>query len=71
VQLRQVPRDVLMALGKASGEVIQELLDKADPASKEVLVSYLKFRKSILGYSRITQLAYMQARLLDFQYPGG
>ena len=71
VQLRQVPREVLIAMGKASGEVMQEVLDKADANSKEVVQSYLKFRKSILDYSRITDLAYMQARLLDFPYPTG
>jgi TRAP-type mannitol/chloroaromatic compound transport system substrate-binding protein len=71
VQLRQVPRDVLMALGKASGEVVQEILDKSDPVSKEVLSSYLRYRKSVLTYSRITELAYMQARMFDFPYPSG
>ncbi|WP_368744356.1 TRAP transporter substrate-binding protein [Desertibaculum subflavum] len=70
VQLRQVPRDVLLALGKASGEVMQEVMAEADPNSKAVLESYLKYRKSVLGYSRITELAYMQARMLDFPYPG-
>ena len=71
VQLRQVPRDVLVALGKATGEVVQEILDTADPISKEVLTSYVKYRKSVLTYSRITELAYMQARMFDFPYPGG
>jgi len=70
VQLRQFPRDVLIAFGTASGEVMQDVLDKADPNSKAVAVSFLKFRKEIMAYSRISDLAYMQARLLSFKYPG-
>jgi TRAP-type mannitol/chloroaromatic compound transport system substrate-binding protein len=70
VQMRQVPRDVLVALGKASGEVMQEVFDQADPRSKAVLDSYFKFRKSVLRYTQISSMAYAQSRMLDFQYPG-
>ena len=44
---------------------------ESDPVSKEVLSSYLRYRKSVLTYSRITELAYMQARMFDFPYPSG
>ncbi len=70
VQLRQMPRDVLEGLGNASGEVMQEVMDKGDPLTKEVAKSFLSFRREIIQYTRVSEQAYMNARLLKFKYPG-
>ncbi|MBX7147253.1 MAG: TRAP transporter substrate-binding protein [Alphaproteobacteria bacterium] len=69
VKLRQFPKDVLQAFGNASGEVMQEILDKGDEKSKKIAQSYLAFRDKVKEWTRISEQAYTNARLLDFKYP--
>lgn len=69
VQLRQYPRDVTIALGNASGEVMQELVDGADPITKKVAVSFLKARKEMVNWTRIGEAGFANARSLPFKFP--
>ena len=71
VQLRQFPKSVLTAYGKASGELMQELYDKGDEITKKICASYFKFRKEAIAWTRISDQAYANARLLEFKYPEG
>ncbi len=71
VQLRQFPKSVLTAFGKASGELMQELYDQGDVTTKKICASYFKFRREALAWTRIGDQAYANARLLDFPYPTG
>jgi len=71
VQLRQFPKSVLTAFGKASGELMQELYDQGDTITKKICASYFKFRREALAWTRIADQAYANARLLDFPYPVG
>ena len=71
VQLKQFPKDVLTAFGKASGEVMQEVYDNGDDITKKICASYFAFRKDIGAWTRISEQAYTNARLLDFKYPAG
>jgi TRAP-type mannitol/chloroaromatic compound transport system substrate-binding protein len=71
VQLMQFPDDVLIAFGTATGELIQELLDKGDPLTKEATVSYLKARRELMAWGRVAAQGYMNARLLDYKFPTG
>ncbi|MGH9365118.1 MAG: ABC transporter substrate-binding protein, partial [Thermoanaerobaculia bacterium] len=71
VQLRQFPKSVLTAFGKASGELMQELYDQGDEITKKICASYFKFRREALAWTRIGDQAYANARLLDFPYPTG
>jgi TRAP-type mannitol/chloroaromatic compound transport system substrate-binding protein len=70
VVLKRLPNDFLQAYGTASGEVIQELLDTGDPLTKEVATSYLKARRELTAWNRIAEQGYMNARLLDYKFPG-
>jgi TRAP-type mannitol/chloroaromatic compound transport system substrate-binding protein len=71
VQLKQFPKSVLTAYGKASGELMQELYDKGDEITKKICASYFKFRKEAIAWTRISDQAYANARLLEFKYPEG
>lgn len=68
VQLRRLPNEVLTAYGKASGEVIAELRDSGDEITKKIVESFLKVRREQMGWSRIGEQEFMNARLLDYKY---
>jgi TRAP-type mannitol/chloroaromatic compound transport system substrate-binding protein len=69
VKLQQFPRDVLVALGTASGEVMQEIIETADATTRKVAQSYLKARRELLTWTQIGEQGYANARLLPFKYP--
>jgi TRAP-type mannitol/chloroaromatic compound transport system substrate-binding protein len=69
VQLMQFPKDVLIAFGNASGQVMQDVLDKGDELTKRIAKSYFKFLKDAKAYTKITEAAYISARALKFRYP--
>lgn len=71
VQLMQFPKDVLIAFGNASGEVMQDVLDKGDELTKRIAKSYFKFLKDAKAYTKVTEAAYTAARALKFRYPEG
>jgi len=71
VQLMQFPKDVMTAFGTASGQVMQDVLDKGDDLTKRIAKSYFKFLKDAKAYSKITENAYTSARALKFRYPEG
>jgi len=59
VQIRRFPEEVLRALKKYAGEVIEELTQK-DAESKRVYESFNQFRKNIAGWSEISEQVYYQ-----------
>ena len=61
---RQMPDDVLKAMGELSGKVVAEIANK-DPLSKEVLQSLLKFRQTVMVFS---ERELLNARALDYKY---
>jgi TRAP-type mannitol/chloroaromatic compound transport system substrate-binding protein len=71
VQLKQFPRDVLVAFGVASGEVLQELLEGGDEITRQIASSYLRFRQDSMRYTRIAETAFTTARSYKFDFPKG
>jgi len=69
VQLRQFPRAVLQAIGDASGELIRELIDDPDSITAETARSFVNARTDAMRFSRISEQAMMNARLLRYSYP--
>ncbi len=67
VQLRQMPNDVLNAIGTQSGAVVGEVAD-VDALSAKIYNSFLKFRKDVIPYAKISERAYAEARNLPFKY---
>jgi len=67
VRLERFPNAVINAMGKAAGEVVAEV-GASDAQTKKVYESFLAFRKRGLGWSRIAEQAFSEARLLPFKY---
>jgi TRAP-type mannitol/chloroaromatic compound transport system substrate-binding protein len=61
VQLRRLPDDVLLALYKASQDVMQELIGQ-DPMAARVYESYQLFYDGVRAYHHISEQAYINAR---------
>lgn len=68
VQIRQLPQDVLMALGNASGEVIASIRASGDSISKRTIDSFQNARQTLMAWSSITEQSFLTARALDFDY---
>jgi hypothetical protein len=46
------------------------MLDDKDQLTREVAQSYLKARRELMAWNRIAEQGYMNARLLDYKFPG-
>ena len=71
VILKQFPKDVLEAFGRASGEVMQAVYDDGDEITRKICENFFKFRRDIRLWTRIADQAYTNARSLKFDYPQG
>lgn len=61
VQLRPFPADVLARLREVSAEVVADVA-KADETSESVYAAYNAFLADVRPYTKISELAYLQAR---------
>ncbi|MCV0394820.1 MAG: TRAP transporter substrate-binding protein [Rhizobiaceae bacterium] len=68
VQVKKLPDDVIVAMGNAAGEVIQELRDDSDELVKRITESFLEYRSSISDYMVYADNGQMNARALDYKY---
>ncbi|MCA8868928.1 MAG: TRAP transporter substrate-binding protein [Rhodobacteraceae bacterium] len=66
VQLHKVPDEILAGLGKATQELVSDLLADSDPLVAETMASYAKFRNITAEYARYSYAAQMNARTQDF-----
>jgi len=67
VEVRRVPNELLNALGGASGQVVSEVA-ASDNLTQRVYDSFLAFRKKSIAYSKNSDQAFWQARLLPFKF---
>lgn len=70
VKLRQLPRDVLMAAGNATNDILAEMLENGNDITKKIIDSYLGFRAQIVPSTRIGEQAFFEARMLPFPHNG-
>lgn len=68
VQFRVLPRDVIIAIGTASGEFLAEQYERSTGIGRQVFDSYLNFRKNIVPYTRWADGTMLNARVLPFRY---
>jgi TRAP-type mannitol/chloroaromatic compound transport system substrate-binding protein len=68
VQVRQLPVDVMEALGSASGEVIAEMRSSGDNLMKRTIDSFLSTRRILMPWSQVTEQSFLTARTLPFVY---
>ncbi len=69
VKLRRFPRDVMVALGNASGDLVRSLMEDPDPITREVAQAFVKARAELMPVSTVNEYTLMRARRLDFDYP--
>ena len=67
VVLRRFGDEVMRALGEASGDVVADA-GSGDPIAKKVYESFMKYRKASIVWTKVTDQAYGEARLLPFTY---
>jgi TRAP-type mannitol/chloroaromatic compound transport system substrate-binding protein len=70
VEFRRLDRAILEALGKAAGEVIQESYDTGNDLTRRIWNSYLASRADTMRFLRFNEQAFLNARTLDFPFPG-
>jgi TRAP-type mannitol/chloroaromatic compound transport system substrate-binding protein len=67
VILKKFPDEVLNGLGGLSGQVMGDLAS-ADPLSREVMESIVKFRTQAIAFGKVTAQAFYNARGLGFEW---
>lgn len=68
VQMRQLPDEVMNALGQRAGEVCSSIASE-DSISQELFSHIVEFRSSILRWTNTSEREYMRVRSLPFAYP--
>lgn len=68
VTLRELPEPVIVAMGKATKEVIGELRDGDDAMTKKVVESYSKYHQLVGQYRVHTNQAFLTARAMAYDY---
>ncbi len=63
VQVHEFSDEIFTAMGEASRDVLATAAG-ADPLTKKVYESFMRFRKIALGWSRLSDQSYMQKRAL-------
>jgi len=71
VRVRELPGEMITALGNAAAEMIGELLDDKDPLTKKIAQSYVRFRNQTAEYARYSYAGVLNARLLPTKKWGG
>ena len=69
VQVRRFTNQMLQAIGEASGQVVAEA-GASDAMTRKVYDSFIKARKKSIAWSKLSDQAYWNARLLPFKYGG-
>ena len=67
VELHRFSNDVLNAIGEASGQVVADAA-AGDPLTQRVYESFIDFRRNAISWSKLSDQAFLDARLLPFQY---
>jgi len=70
VKFLRLPDDMIVALGKTAGEILQEEHDKLDPLGKKIWEAYFKARGDMKNLTEGADRAFFNARVADFPFPG-
>jgi TRAP-type mannitol/chloroaromatic compound transport system substrate-binding protein len=69
VQFQRLPNEVLLGLGNASGQMVQEMIDTGDAYMKKLWASYLASREATQRFLRFNEQAFLNARTLQIKFP--
>jgi len=67
VKLKIMPRDVLIAMGYAANEVLNEVRS-IDGLSQRIVDSYLEYRGNVVPWTRVGEQQFLNARQLPFPH---
>ena len=67
VVVRKFPDALLNGLGELAGQVMDDVAS-ADPLSREVMDSILRFRRRAIGFAKVSDQAFYNARSLPFPF---
>jgi TRAP-type mannitol/chloroaromatic compound transport system substrate-binding protein len=68
VQVRKLPDEVIVAMGDAAGEVIDDLRASDDELTVRIVESFLAYRALVAKYMTYADNGQMNARALDYDY---
>jgi TRAP-type mannitol/chloroaromatic compound transport system substrate-binding protein len=68
VQVRELPQDVIVAMGNAMGEVVEELRADSDELVVRITESFLEYRGLMREYMAHADGGQLNARALDYNY---
>lgn len=71
IALKQFSPEIYAAFGKASGEVLTDIVAGGDDLTKRVAASYFAFREQSMLWTRIGDQGFANMRLLEYAYPKG
>lgn len=69
VRFLRLEREVLEGLGKAAGELVQDMYDNGDDYMRRVWKSYFESREKTMRFLRFNEQAFLNARTLNFAFP--
>jgi TRAP-type mannitol/chloroaromatic compound transport system substrate-binding protein len=69
VQLRQMPREILIAQGEAAGRIMKDLSEDKDPMVRKIVLVYLAARRDLMAWTKLADQGFANARELKFSYP--
>lgn len=70
VMVRELPEDIIVAMGNAMGEVVAELREDSDELVRRITESFLDYRELMVEYMPYSESGQMVARGLDYTYRG-
>ena len=69
IKIQKLDDTILQALGKISGEVLNETSRK-DDLSRRVYDNFIKVRKGLVRWGDISERAFLNARALQYPFGG-
>jgi len=68
-QVRKWPEEIIIAMGNAMAEVLEEMRADSDPLVGQITQSFLDYRALMADYMVHSEAAQLAARALPFNYP--
>ncbi|MEM0909022.1 MAG: ABC transporter substrate-binding protein, partial [Pseudomonadota bacterium] len=68
VMVRKLPEDVIVEMGRAANEVIEDLRNDDDALVKTITESFVSYRDLMKSYMPYADNGQMNARQLDVKY---
>lgn len=68
VQVKKLPDDVIVAMGNAAGQVIEDLRNHSDELVRKITDSFLNYRNLVSDYNVYAENGQLNARALKYKY---